>query len=491
MSPPQLMLFNSMGRTIDAFRSATPGKVGMYSCGPTVYDDPHIGNMRAYVFADTLKRVLEWHGYAVDHVINITDVGHLVADADAGDDKVEIAALKQRKTVWELTQHYTDVYMRHIDALNVIRPRVFTKATDFVPQMIDFNEELERAGYTYEIPGLGLYFDTSKMADYGELANLDRDGLAEGASVEKVEGRRNATDFCLWRSFSDDVPRLMSWDTKWGKGAPGWHIECSVMSMAMLGNHFDIHTGGVDHRTLHHINEIAQAEALLRSRGDQVRWVPWWLHNEFLIMRDGKMSKSAGTFVTLDDVIAQGIHPLAYRWFLLAAHYRSQVEFSMDKIAESGVALRRVMERFARAGVTSAVDVVTAQQLIDATADVSLDRDWVAELLGAAANDLATPELVALIADFSRVVDTVPSAYASAMLGAYEWLLGIPFSTLDPATLQVRTTGERDVELVQRLAVERDHARAVKDWARADEIRAQMEAAGFEVRDTPDGTVWS
>jgi cysteinyl-tRNA synthetase len=215
------------------------------------------------------------------------------------------------------------------------------------------------------------------------------------------------------------------------------------------------------------------------------------LHNEFLIMRDGKMSKSAGKFVTLDDVIAQGIHPLAYRWFLLGAHYRSQVEFSMDKIAEAGVALRRVMERFARAGVASAVDVVTAQQLIAATDDVSLDRDWVAELLSAAANDLATPELVAVIADLSRAADTVPTGYASAMLGAFEWLLGVPFSTLDPSDLQVRTTGERDVQLVRQLAVERDQARVAKDWARADEIRAQMEAAGFEVRDTPDGTVWS
>jgi cysteinyl-tRNA synthetase len=259
----------------------------------------------------------------------------------------------------------------------------------------------------------------------------------------------------------------------------------------MLGDHFDIHTGGVDHRTLHHINEIAQAEALLRSRGDNVRWVPWWLHNEFLIMRDGKMSKSTGSFVTLDDVVAEGIHPIAYRWFLLAAHYRSQIEFSMQKIAESGVALRRIIDRFARAGVVIDDSPISLDAFVAGGPIVAGGRDWAGELVAAAANDLATPELVALTADFSKAVDQVAPDDATRLLSALQWLLGIPFATLAAGDLETVSTQAVDADALDALASERDLARSAKDWDRADAIRAQMELAGAEVRDTPTGTVWS
>jgi cysteinyl-tRNA synthetase len=258
-------LYNSLSRRVEDFQpSATP--VGMYSCGPTVYSYPHLGNMRAYVFADTLRRALAWRGIDVRHVVNITDVGHAVADSDTGADKMEVAAARERRSVADIAEHYTGAFFGDLRALNVLPADEYPRASAYVDQMISFTARLESLGYTYRLPS-GLYFDTSRSAGYGALAMMDVDGQREAARGDQLEGRRRKTDFALWRADEPGQRRIMRWDSPWGPGVPGWHLECSVMSMALLGEHFDVHTGGVDHRELHHVNEIAQSEAQLPPSG--------------------------------------------------------------------------------------------------------------------------------------------------------------------------------------------------------------------------------
>ena len=298
----QLRLYDSLGRRMENFIPSAP-VTGMYSCGPTVYAFPHLGNMRAYVFADTLRRALRWKGIKVRHVINITDVGHAVADTDTGEDKLEVAAARERRSVEDIAASYTDAFFKDFAALNILPADEFPRATAYVSQMIEFAAKLEAGGYAYRLPS-GLYFDTSKSPGYGTLAQIDIEGQWEAARVEKVEGRLRKTDFALWRAEQPGEQRVMRWESPWGPGAPGWHLECSVMSMALLGPHFDIHTGGVDHRELHHVNEIAQSEAYL---GDGKPWVRYWLHNEFLQLGTQKMAKSAGGAPRLADLTKLGI----------------------------------------------------------------------------------------------------------------------------------------------------------------------------------------
>jgi cysteinyl-tRNA synthetase len=333
-------LYNSLGRRLEDFVPSAP-VVGMYSCGPTVYAFPHLGNMRAYVFADTLRRALRWKEISVRHVINITDVGHAVADTDTGEDKVEAAATRERRSVEEIARFYTDAFFSDMGALNILPADEYPRATAYVNQMIEFADKLEASGYTYRLAS-GLYFDTSKSPGYGTLAQMDIAGQREAARVEQVDGRRHKTDFALWRAEQPGQHRVMRWDSPWGPGAPGWHLECSVMSIALLGPHFDIHTGGVDHRELHHVNEIAQSEAFLN---DGRPWVRYWLHNEFLQLGEQKMAKSAGGAPRLAGLTQAGYHPMAYRLFLLGGHYRSQLDFPSAAVEAAQATLRRLAAR--------------------------------------------------------------------------------------------------------------------------------------------------
>ncbi|MFY9653110.1 cysteine--tRNA ligase, partial [Trebonia sp.] len=339
-SGQQLRLYNSLGRRIMDFVPSAD-VVGMYSCGPTVYHFAHLGNMRAYVFADTLRRALRWKAIPVRQVVNITDVGHAVADSDTGEDKIEMAAAREERSVEEIAAFYTKAFFDDTTALNVLPADVYPRATEYVPDMIEFAARLEELGYTYLLPS-GLYFDTSKSPGYGTLALLDLEGQREGARVEQIEGRINKSDFALWRTEEPGVRRVMRWKSPWGWGAPGWHLECSVMSMALLGQHFDIHTGGVDHRELHHVNEIAQSEAYL---GDGQPWVRFWVHNEFLLMNNAKIAKSSGPVPRLADLVEAGYHPMAYRLFLLGGHYRSQLDFTTNAVDAAQATLRRLAGR--------------------------------------------------------------------------------------------------------------------------------------------------
>ena len=482
-----LHLYNSYTRQLERFVPIGPTVVRMYSCGLTVYSRGHLGNMRPYVFADTLRRTLLWKGLAVDHVINITDVGHLLADADDGDDKVERAAAREQRSVWDLTEHYQQLFERDLGLLAVLPPRVWTKASDYVPKMIDFAARLEEQGHAYRL-STGLYFDTSTVDNYGVLATIDHAGLEPGARVDMVEGKRHHTDFALWRTFHADEPRrAMEWDSPWGRGAPGWHLECSVMSIDELGDHFDIHTGGVDHREVHHPNEDAQSSAYL---GDGQRWVRFWLHNEFVQFGGEKMAKSTGNVLSLDDVAGQGVDPLAYRLLLTQSHYRSPIHVSRKEIAAAGRRLDRLVSvvesRLDELGDVPGPGVTCADVAMSAPVEAIDD---------AMADDLATPRALAVLGDALRAEP--PAVEFAVLLGVARDLLGLDLVAL--ARRRRDTAGERVAQLdrttraqIEALIADRDAARRANDFPAADAIRIRLrDEHHVELVDGPHSTTWT
>jgi cysteinyl-tRNA synthetase len=429
-----LQLFNSLTRRLDPFVPVHAGEARVYSCGPTVYNYPHIGNMRAYVFADTLGRTLSYKGFALTHVINITDVGHLTDDGDTGEDKMEKMAAERAQSIWDIAEHYKQAYWADVQALNIRQPARWTIATDYVPQMIAFAQGIAEK-HCYELPS-GLYFDVSTVADYGRLARVNTD---DGESrIDPVEGKRNAADFAIWRRTPEGEKRQMEWDSPWGRGAPGWHLECSVMSGEVLGFPFDIHTGGIDHREIHHPNEIAQNQAHCCTGGltePANSGARIWMHNNFLIERSGKMSKSAGEFLRLQLLIDRGFHPLAYRLMCLQAHYRPK--------------LTELMARF----------------------DAAL------------CDDLNTAVALTLL-DEAVAIKKVPTEEKRALIEAMDAVLGLGLFTLGREALRVRP---KDATLtdaaVEELLTTRKTARAEKDFAASDAIRDQLVAAGIDVMD--------
>jgi cysteinyl-tRNA synthetase len=329
---PQLKLFNTMGRKVVPFEPLESGKVRLYCCGPTVYNYAHIGNLRAYCFEDVLRRTLEYLGFSVNHVMNITDVGHLTGDGDAGEDRMTKSARETGKTPWEIAEFYTEAFFADMARLNIMTPGTVCKATGHIPEMIALIQRIEANGFTY-VAGGNLYFDISKFPNYGKLALLSLDDLQAGSRIEVDKNKKNPHDFVLWFTKSKFEHQAMLWDSPWGRGYPGWHIECSAMSMKYLGESIDIHCGGIDHISVHHTNEIAQSEAATGKP-----WVNFWLHNEFLVLEREKMSKSLGNFITLATLAEKGFAPLDYRYFCLGAHYRSQLKFSDDGLVSAKMA---------------------------------------------------------------------------------------------------------------------------------------------------------
>jgi cysteinyl-tRNA synthetase len=482
----QLRLYNSLGRRVDDFTPS--GEVtGMYSCGPTVYAFPHLGNMRAYVFSDTVRRALRWKSITVRHVVNITDVGHAVADTDTGEDKLEVAAAREHRSVLDIAAFYSDIFFADIAALNILPADEYPRASAYVPQMIEFAAELEAKGFTYRLPS-GLYFDTAKDPGYGALAQMDAEGQREAARVEHVEGRRRKTDFALWRAEEPGQRRVMRWDSPWGWGAPGWHLECSVMSIALLGRHFDIHTGGVDHRELHHVNEIAQSEAYL---GDGQPWVRYWLHTEFLQLGAQKMAKSAGGAPRLADLTEAGYHPMAYRLFLLGGHYRSQLDFTTAAVDAAQSTLRRLVTRIQPLRPLPPIETL-------ADAEAAVKDDPAAERLldtidAAIAADLSTPRILAALQDAFRDPAITPDGQR-AVVAAADTLLGLGLATLDADDLDSRRAvadlSPEERHAIEQLVADRTQARKERDWPRADQIRAELDELGVHVTDTPEGPVW-
>ncbi len=479
-STPPLRLFNSLTRQQEDFVPVHTGEARVYTCGPTVYNYPHIGNMRAYVFADVLGRTLSFKGYRLSHVINITDVGHLTDDADAGEDKLERQAAKEARSIWDIAKHYTEAYWADIAALNIRAPMQWSIATDYVPQMIAFAEKIAPQ-HCYELDS-GLYFDVSTVADYGRLA---RAATEEGEGrIEQVDGKRHPADFAIWRKTPLGEKRQMEWDSPWGKGAPGWHLECSVMSGALLGFPFDIHTGGIDHREIHHPNEIAQNQAFVEAESgcgcaDLALDVPahsgakLWMHNNFLVERTGKMSKSSGEFLRLQLLIDKGYHPLAYRLMCLQAHYRSELEFSWDGLGAALTRLKRLV---------MAVASVRAQGAAAAAAGPKF-AGHLARFDAAISDDLNTPVALTLLEEVVGL-KKVDAGEKLAAIAAMDAVLGLNLLSLDRADLRIRpkaagiTEGEIEAVLVRR-----KEARAAKDFATSDALRDELAARGVEVMD--------
>ncbi len=503
--PHPLRLFNSLTRTISPFSPLDPATVRLYSCGPTVYHSAHIGNLRAYVFVDTLRRVLAWQGYSVLHVINITDVGHLTSDADEGDDKMETGAAREKLTVWQIAEKYTTLFQNDLAALNVWKPSLWAKATDHIQEMIAFTQKLQTNGSTYELAD-GVYFDTSTVADYGKLARLDLAGQEAGKRVAGPSAKRHPSDFAVWRFSPPDKQRLMEWQAPWGMGAPGWHLECSVMALKYLGERFDIHTGGVDHRQVHHVNEIAQNQA---HSGHNHPGAEWWLHNEFLTLRLGdeaeKMSKSSGHFLTLQSLVDRGIHPMVYRLFLLTASYRSNLEFSWDALEAAGVNLRRLLVRIARlkeAAGPSPVGRLVEEAHYQSGAGLGWLRtalsaglspaalSYVDNLDRALASDLHTPEVLVVLGELTQ--DTALAADdAVRLVGLFDLALGLGLLSLSPNDLALKPLSAKITEAdIVALLAERTAARAARDFAKSDVIRDRLLTAGVAIKDGPSGTTW-
>ncbi|MEI4505433.1 cysteine--tRNA ligase [Sphingopyxis sp. CCNWLW253] len=467
-----LKLFNSLTRSLEEFEPVHPGEARVYSCGPTVYNYQHIGNMRAYVFGDTLGRTLSYKGYKLTHVINITDVGHLTSDADVGDDKMEKAAAAQGKSAWDIAAFYQADFETDLARLN-IRDKQHPRATEYVEAMIQWGKNIADK-HCYELDG-GLYFDTATVPDYGRLA---RHGTDEGESrIDPVDGKRALADFAIWRKTPPGETRQMEWNSPWGRGAPGWHLECSVMSEALLGFPFDIHTGGIDHREIHHPNEIAQNQAHSCSPDSGARI---WMHNNFLVDRSGKMSKSSGEFLRLQLLVDKGYHPLAYRLMCLQAHYRSELEFSWDSLGAALTRLKRL--------------VMAAAAARDVEAAEPTDRrltDLLAKFDAAMSDDLNTPVALTLLEE-TAAMKKIDAGQKRAALAAMDAVLGLGLLTTARTDLRVRpktaTIGEDEIEAT--LARRKD-ARAAKDFAASDALRDELVAAGVEVMDgDPIGWDW-
>ncbi|HEX8095493.1 cysteine--tRNA ligase [Jatrophihabitans sp.] len=483
MSPgADVRLFNSMGRTLVPFEPMREGVARIYTCGLTVYSDPHLGNLRPYVFSDSLRRLLEWKGYAVEQVVNITDVGHAVGDGDEGEDKVETTARAQRLTPQEVAEHYTELFFQDLQAINVLPAHHSPRASAYVEQMIEFAKVIEEHGYTYLLPA-GLYFDTTKSAGYGKLAMMPNSGQLEGARVS-TEGKRSAADFAIWRSDPPDQRRIMRWDSPWGPGVPGWHLECSVMSISLLGPHFDIHTGGVDHRQIHHPNEIAQSEAYLEDGQD---WVPLWMHNEFLLQGGAKISKSAGKMPTLRDLTDDGYPAMAFRYFLLTSHYRRQMDLTEKGLQAALSSARRLAQRVAALGPLP--DITTFEQ-----AGSRLSGPALAVLNSiddSMSEDLNTPRVLADLQVALRSTDLDRTELA-VLAAAALWLLGLDLSQLaeEPGSESGAPEGVA-TEQVEALMHAREQARSNRQWAEADRLREELASLGVQVVDTAEGSRWS
>ena len=468
-----LTLYDSLSRSLREFAPLDPALgVRVYSCGPTVYNYVHVGNLRAYVFTDTLARVLTWKGYDLNHVINITDVGHLTSDADAGDDKMEAAAKKAGQDIWAIARHYTKAFKQNLNDLNIRTPTHMPLATDHVGGMIEFAKAIE-AKHCYRLE-TGLYFDVSTVPDYGRLAR-SADDIGE-SRIDPVEGKRHAQDFAIWRTSPPGENRQMEWDSPWGRGAPGWHLECSVMSQKYLGERFDIHTGGIDHREIHHPNEIAQNQAHCDCADSGANF---WMHNNFLIERGGKMSKSSGEFLTLGALVDRGFHPLSYRMLCLQAHYRSELEFTWDNLVAAQVRLKRLVQN---------IEALRARSDEPSKGSAAAYRD---QLDAAVSDDLNTakalPVLDSLVAD-----KKVAPADRIAALADFAAVLGLPLDRLTRADLRVRPASATiNAEAIEARLEERRAARAAKDFAASDAIRDELAAAGVEVMDgDPLGWDW-
>jgi cysteinyl-tRNA synthetase len=447
-----IQLYNTLTRKKEILDPINKNKVGLYTCGPTVYNYVHVGNLRTYIFEDVLKRVLKYNGYEVNHVMNITDVGHLTSDADEGEDKMEKGSLREGKTAWEIADFYTEAFKKDLQELNIEEPNTWCKATDNIPEQIALIQEIEKNGFAYQTSD-GVYFDTSKLADYGKLAGFKKTELKAGARVDMGE-KKNSTDFALWKFSPSDQKRQMEWPSPWGVGFPGWHIECSAMAAKYLGIPFDIHCGGIDHISVHHSNEIAQTEA---ATGKLLANV--WMHGEFLLINKDKMAKSGDNFITLETLKKKKFSPLAYRFWLLQTNYRQQLNFSWEALEAAQNGLRHLYQ--------------SCKNITDET--LESDEKVREEFLTYINDDLNLPEALAFV--WEKIKE---QSLSLSTLFRFDEILGLEIHKNISNTIIIP-------EEVKLFLQERNKARLEKNYAKSDEFRKKIEEMGYEVKDTKDG----
>lgn len=469
-----MLLYNSATRKKEEFVPHTQGKVSMYTCGPTVYHFAHIGNLRTYIMEDVLEKYLRYAGYDVNRVMNITDVGHLSSDADTGEDKMLKGAKREKKTVMEIAQFYTDAFFSDCNKLNIKRPDVVEPATNCIAEFIEMVQGLLEGGYAY-IAGGNVYFDTSKLKDYYVFNNFDAEDLAVGVrdSVSEDENKRNKTDFVLWFTKSKFEDQELKWDSPWGVGYPGWHIECSAISIKHNGEYLDIHCGGIDNAFPHHTNEIAQSEAYLGHE-----WCKYWFHVLHLNTSNGKMSKSKGEFLTVSLLEEKGYNPLAYRFFCLQSHYRKSQEFSFEALDNAQAAFNKLVARVASLKNEGEVDEAVVAEY----------RQKFSEVLG---NDMNTSLAVTSVYDALKA--NTNDATKLALIKDFDKVLSLDLIEEAKKLSEKQTespASEEDAE-IDALVAQRTQARKDKNWAEADRIRDELNARGIVLTDTPEGVKWS
>jgi cysteinyl-tRNA synthetase len=451
-----LKLYNTLGRKKQVFKPINPPNVGMYNCGPTAYWFAHIGNFRTYLFSDILMRTLIYEGFKVKQVMNVTDVGHLTSDADEGEDKVEKAAAKEGKTASEITNFYWKAFRDDMKKLNILEPSIWCKATEHIKEQIELVKKLEKKGFIYKTSD-GIYFNTSKLKDYGKLARLDKENLIGGKRIDLGE-KKNKTDFALWKFSEQPGKRQQEWDSPWSLGFPGWHIECSAMSMKYLGEHFDIHTGGIDHIPIHHTNEIAQSEAATGKK-----FVNYWLHGAFLTLKGEKVSKSKGGLYTISELEELGYKPLDYRFMCLLTHYRSSLDFSVENLD----AAKKGLE-----GLKNKINLINKEQKDGRDAGKYIDK-----FTKAVEDDLNMPKAIQVLQALLKD-DKVAGKLKIEAIEKMDSVFGLDLLKHEKISVP---------ENVRRLAEERWQAKKVRDFKRADELREKVRGLGFVINDTGEG----
>lgn len=466
-----MILYNTLGNKKMEFVPHTEGKVGMYTCGPTVYHYAHIGNLRTYIMEDVLEKYLRYIGYDVKRVMNITDVGHLSSDADTGEDKMLAGAKREHKTVLEIAKFYTDAFFDDCKKLNIKRPDVVEPATHCIPEFIKMVDTLLKKGYAYEAGG-NVYFDTSKLDEYYVFGNQNQDDLAVGVrdDVDEDENKRNKTDFVLWFTKSKFDDQELKWESPWGYGYPGWHIECSAISIKHLGEYLDIHCGGVDNAFPHHTNEIAQSEAYIGHK-----WCPYWFHVTHLLDARGKMSKSKGGFLTVSLLEEKGYNPVVYRMFCLQSHYRKPLTFSYDNLDNTAKAYSKLVKKISNLNPIGEPNMEEAQPFIDKFKE-NMD------------NDLNTSLGITSIYDVLKA--NISDATKIYLLNDFDKVLSLDL-VKTANKLKEEKNSSVDTAKVEELIRKRTEARANKDWATADAIRDELNAMNVVIKDTPDGITWS
>ncbi len=455
-----LKLFNTLGRLKEELKPLKSPAVGIYTCGPTVYNYQHIGNYRTYIFEDILKRTLDFFGFKPFHVMNITDVGHLASQGDEGEDKVEVMAQREGKSAWDLAKFYTEAFLKDCASLNILPPDVLCRATDHIQEQIDLILRLEKKGFLYKTSD-GIYFESAKFPDYHKLmGKAHLSGIQSGARVEANPEKKSPSDFAVWKFSPKDHKRQMEWNSPWGVGFPGWHIECSAMAMKYLGESLDIHCGGVDHIPIHHSNEIAQSEGATGKP-----FARYWLHGEFLLVNSSKMAKSDGTFITLEDLKEKGFDPMDYRYHCLTAHYRKQLDFTWEALEASKIA-RRKLKDWALNMASEPPKPACA--------------DFFNAFKEALSDDLNLPEALSIVWSGLKNAD-LPKGARASFVQQVDRVLGLDLFKTEEKTLSPE---------IADLLKKREEARKSRDFAKSDQIRDQLSSLGILVEDTSSGQKW-